>query len=128
LVLAWFAGADMSGVPGGIVGAVILFALYFLPATVAAWRHHPSVNAITALNLFLGWTLIGWVYALVGPSQVAVTPAPGADGRQPCRIAPKRSGPWRGCAISSGTSWRRWAAGADVVTLPRRDDQYARCT
>jgi hypothetical protein len=77
LVLAWFAGADMSGVPGGIVGAVILFALYFLPATVAAWRHHPSVNAITALNLFLGWTLIGWVYALVGPSQVAVTPAPG---------------------------------------------------
>ena len=37
--------------------------LYFLPAFVA--RHKRNAKAILVLNLFLGWTLIGWVIALV---------------------------------------------------------------
>lgn len=43
----------------------ILLGLYFAPAIVAACREHRSQGAVFALNLFLGWTFIGWVIALV---------------------------------------------------------------
>jgi len=43
----------------------ILLALYFLPAFIASLRRKNQAGAIVALNLFLGWTLIGWVVALV---------------------------------------------------------------
>jgi len=45
----------------------ILFgiALYFLPAIIAAVRHTHNATGILLLNLFLGWTLIGWVVALL---------------------------------------------------------------
>jgi hypothetical protein len=39
--------------------------LYFLPWVVAAARHHHNVMAIAVLNVLLGWTLLGWVIALV---------------------------------------------------------------
>ncbi len=38
---------------------------YFLPAIVAARRGHKNATAIFLTNLFLGWTFIGWVVALV---------------------------------------------------------------
>ncbi|OQS41016.1 superinfection immunity protein [Chromobacterium haemolyticum] len=37
---------------------------YFIPAGVAHDRKHKSVGGIFILNLFLGWTFIGWVIAL----------------------------------------------------------------
>lgn len=40
-------------------------ALYFLPMIEAALRKHGNLPALGALNLLLGWTLIGWVGALV---------------------------------------------------------------
>ena len=42
-----------------------LVILYFLPSIVAVCRRKRSDLAIGVLNLFLGWTLIGWVVALV---------------------------------------------------------------
>ena len=39
------------------------FFIYFLP-TIIGWDKRNS-NAILALNLFLGWTFLGWVLALV---------------------------------------------------------------
>lgn len=42
-----------------------LFILYFLPAIVAKDRRHRNFPAILVLNIFLGWTFIGWVIALV---------------------------------------------------------------
>lgn len=39
--------------------------LYFLPALVASDRKSPNTTAIFVLNLFLGWSLIGWIVALV---------------------------------------------------------------
>jgi len=52
------------GLLGGAtaIGAVLL---YFLPSIVANKRKKDNATAITVLNLFLGWTLIGWVIALV---------------------------------------------------------------
>lgn len=43
---------------------LVLFA-YFLPAIIANRRGHNSGAAIFVLNLFLGWTFLGWVIALV---------------------------------------------------------------
>jgi hypothetical protein len=47
----------------GNIGGWILVGLYFLP-TIVAFRHR-NQTAIFILNLFLGWTFIGWVLALV---------------------------------------------------------------
>jgi hypothetical protein len=47
----------------GLIGAGLL--LYFLPWFVAWNRQHPSLVAIFVLNLFVGWTFIGWLIALV---------------------------------------------------------------
>jgi len=41
----------------------IVLAIYFLPTIVG--RDKRNAGAIFVLNLFLGWTLIGWVIALV---------------------------------------------------------------
>ena len=46
---------------------VILFGIvfYFIPSIVAFARHHRQSLAIFLLNLFAGWTFIGWVAALI---------------------------------------------------------------
>jgi hypothetical protein len=44
---------------------LILLALYFLPSLIAGSRHLHERTAITMLNLFLGWTFIGWIIALI---------------------------------------------------------------
>lgn len=44
---------------------LILLALYLLPTIIAMSRRHLNAGAILALNLLLGWTLLGWVLALV---------------------------------------------------------------
>ena len=38
---------------------------YFLPAIIAAVRHTHNATGILLLNLFLGWTVVGWVVALL---------------------------------------------------------------
>jgi Superinfection immunity protein len=41
------------------------FVLYFLPSIIALARSKRDAVSIFVLNLFLGWTAIGWVIALV---------------------------------------------------------------
>ena len=41
------------------------FVMYFLPAIIAFARSKRDTVAILMLNFFLGWTMIGWVVALV---------------------------------------------------------------
>ena len=48
----------------GILGLVLGLMLYITPALVAFSRNHHQCAAITIVNLFLGWTFIGWVGAL----------------------------------------------------------------
>jgi hypothetical protein len=43
---------------------VIFSALYFVPTIIAFCRHMKNAGSILCLNLFLGWTSIGWVVAL----------------------------------------------------------------
>lgn len=49
-----------------VLGLVVgLMFLYMLP-TLIAWKHEKrNFGAILALNILLGWTLFGWVGALV---------------------------------------------------------------
>jgi Superinfection immunity protein len=42
-----------------------LFLMYWLPTIVAVVRHTPSALGVAVLNFFLGWTVIGWILALV---------------------------------------------------------------
>jgi hypothetical protein len=41
------------------------FVMYFLPSILAFARNKRDTTAIVLLNFFLGWTMIGWVVALV---------------------------------------------------------------
>jgi hypothetical protein len=41
------------------------FVLYFLPSIIALARSKRDTLAIFLLNLFLGWSVIGWIVALV---------------------------------------------------------------
>jgi Superinfection immunity protein len=45
--------------------ATLIIAGYFLPSLVSVLRHKRNAEAIFVLNLLLGWTLVGWVIALV---------------------------------------------------------------
>jgi len=48
-----------------VIGIPIFLFLYFLPTHLAFKKGKKNKVAIFALNLCLGWTLIGWVVALV---------------------------------------------------------------
>jgi hypothetical protein len=48
-----------------ILIAIVALAIHFLPAIVAGSRHANNFVWILLINIFLGWTLIGWVVALV---------------------------------------------------------------
>ena len=44
-----------------VVGAII----YFVPTGLAWWMHVKSTRAIFYVNLVFGWTIIGWIVALM---------------------------------------------------------------
>ncbi len=45
--------------------AAIVILFYGFP-TILAWdRKHVNLQAIFVLNLFLGWTILGWIAALI---------------------------------------------------------------
>lgn len=44
---------------------ILAFMIYLLPTLIAAHRSHGNMNSICILNLALGWTLLGWLIALI---------------------------------------------------------------
>lgn len=44
---------------------LILLTIYLIPALLATAKKHKNATAIWILNIFSGWTFIGWVGALV---------------------------------------------------------------
>lgn len=60
---------------GGVVRSAVVFfplvliglvlVLYFIPSVVAYKVKHRNMTAIIVLNIFAGWTFVGWVVALV---------------------------------------------------------------
>ena len=47
------------------VFSLLLFFIYFLPAIVAFDRKHNNTVPIVLVNIFTGWTGIGWLVALI---------------------------------------------------------------
>ncbi|MFZ0818540.1 MAG: superinfection immunity protein [Candidatus Acidiferrales bacterium] len=58
----------------GIVILLVGAAFYFLPAIIAASQKKRDAGAIFVLNLLLGWTVIGWIIALVWAAKTDVPP------------------------------------------------------
>lgn len=62
----------------GVIFLLLLgILIYFTPSLLALSRNHHNSMAIIMLNLFLGWTFLGWVLALIWAG-TAVSPIPGA--------------------------------------------------
>ena len=55
----------LSNNPFLLAPLVIVLALVPLPSIFAQRRKHPQVAAILVLNLVAGWTVVGWMVALV---------------------------------------------------------------
>lgn len=53
-----------SATPHQMMLIIICVVFYFAPTFNACSRKHPARASIFLLNLFLGWTLLGWVIAL----------------------------------------------------------------
>ncbi len=47
-----------------LVILVCVIAWYFLPTIIGVHRGKRNTSSIFVVNLFFGWTLIGWVVAL----------------------------------------------------------------
>lgn len=45
--------------------AILGINIYFIPAYVGWWRKKKARWVIFLVNLFLGWTVIGWIGSLV---------------------------------------------------------------
>ncbi|WPB54957.1 superinfection immunity protein [Xylophilus sp. GOD-11R] len=63
-------GVSAAAAGGPSVGMQILFylaliALYLLPIYEAAKRRHPRIIPIALIDILLGWTVVGWIVAMV---------------------------------------------------------------
>jgi hypothetical protein len=47
-----------------VLGILIVFGLYFVPTIVAVARKVTNQGSVAVINLFLGWSVIGWIVAL----------------------------------------------------------------
>jgi hypothetical protein len=67
--------ASITGTSGSGVSLFAIAIVYFVPTIVAATMRKPAAKSIFTLNALLGWTILGWIAALVwalrdGPSNV----------------------------------------------------------
>jgi hypothetical protein len=60
----------------GMALILVLIFLYFIPTIVAMARNCKARNGIEVVNLFLGWTFIGWVVALAWAASGEPKPKP----------------------------------------------------
>jgi hypothetical protein len=47
------------------IAVLLMIAAYWLPAINAKLRHVRGIGQVVIVNLFFGWTGIGWIVALV---------------------------------------------------------------
>ena len=55
----------------GVIGVIVLVSCYFMPTIVALVRDKRGAGSVALVNLFLGWTVIGWLLAFVWASSGA---------------------------------------------------------
>lgn len=61
-----------------ILGGILALVIYILPTYLAFRRKHPNKIGVMLLNIFLGWTFVGYVgaliWALVGSEKSGIVP------------------------------------------------------
>ena len=57
-----------------MVGLAVVAAIYFLPSIVVLMRRSDTAGAVLVINLFLGWTFLGWVTSLAMAVSGATSP------------------------------------------------------
>lgn len=59
--------ANLDGVNKGVLALFLILAglVYLLPSVVAVSGRHRQLHTIAALNIFLGWTIVAWLIAIV---------------------------------------------------------------
>jgi hypothetical protein len=82
MTIAASAGSDPGGTIVGLAIWALIFAAYWTPAIIAVVRRVPAAAQVVIVNLFLGWTVIGWVVALV----MAFRTVPPAAKREPAPL------------------------------------------
>ena len=63
------------------VAVILSVAAYFLPFLIADHRKHKKLPVIFVVNLLLGWTLVGWVLAMVWAFNRAETTSSTAENQ-----------------------------------------------
>lgn len=48
-----------------LIWVFIFLAIYFIPVIIAYIRNHNNIAAIAVLTIFLGWSFLGWLGALL---------------------------------------------------------------
>ena len=89
----------------------LLLLVYFIPTIVALIRGHRSVLAIGFVNVILGWSLVGWFWAMIW----ALT----ATGRHVRPLADYRRPDAEGPAPGWRAIERRWAS-SELPKVPGR--------
>jgi Superinfection immunity protein len=64
LALLSFALSGQQGAYGGLLFWSLIIA-YVVPSLIAYWRSMPNRAQTCVINVLLGWTVLGWVVALV---------------------------------------------------------------
>jgi hypothetical protein len=66
-----------------VLAVLVVAVIYFLPTMIAYARRHERRGSILLVDLFLGWTFVGWwfalIWAIVGKPEI--TPRSGGEGR-----------------------------------------------
>jgi hypothetical protein len=68
-----------------VAALTALAVLHFAPTFIAVSRKHPRRIAIFVINLLFGWTILGWIVALVwalSPPREPVTEPSGLQTRR----------------------------------------------
>lgn len=73
IAVSLLVGAAYGGNGVVIIGTMFGLFLYLLPAFIAYQRWHANRHAILVINIFLGWSVIGWLGALIWSATSAKT-------------------------------------------------------
>lgn len=47
------------------IGCFGMLGAYFVPSMIAYWREHKQFVPLFIMNIFFGWTGIGWIICLI---------------------------------------------------------------
>lgn len=90
-------------------------ALYFLPTIIANTRGHQNTGGVFLINLLLGWSVIGWVIALVmAAGTVQKAPAAIVPSRPPSPMLERTTERQRGPRPENETTVRCMSCGTVI--------------